>query len=393
MVGCDAESRQAGSRGRPRRPRPPRRAAARRRAPVGVGRRRRRAPGRPAPAAGPPAPAARRPRARSRSSTHRRPTQRAAGWRAPPIDDGDALVVATSGHDGRAQGRGAHPRRGAQPRPGGARAPRRSIRRRDRWLACLPLAHVGGLGVVTRALVTGDGPRRARRPSTPPRRRPAPASTGARSCRSCRPPSTGPTPPATAGSCSAASADPVDGPPTWCAPTASPRPAAASSTTGRAARRRRGAGRRRRDPAAGADAAAGLPRRRPTPRPHDGWLPTGDLGELDAAGGSPCSAARRPDRHRRRERVARARSRRAARHPSRASPRWRSSDGPTRSGGTGRRLRRPANAGDPPTLDDLRDHVRRSRCRRVRRARELGRWSTRSRAPLLGKVRPPGLRW
>lgn len=26
---------------------------------------------------------------------------------------------------------------------------------RDRWLACLPLAHVGGLGVVTRALLTG----------------------------------------------------------------------------------------------------------------------------------------------------------------------------------------------------------------------------------------------
>ena len=25
----------------------------------------------------------------------------------------------------------------------------------DRWLACLPLAHVGGLSVVTRALVTG----------------------------------------------------------------------------------------------------------------------------------------------------------------------------------------------------------------------------------------------
>ena len=27
----------------------------------------------------------------------------------------------------------------------------------DRWLACLPLAHVGGLSVVTRALVTGTG--------------------------------------------------------------------------------------------------------------------------------------------------------------------------------------------------------------------------------------------
>ena len=27
---------------------------------------------------------------------------------------------------------------------------------RDRWLACLPLSHVGGLSVVTRALLTGD---------------------------------------------------------------------------------------------------------------------------------------------------------------------------------------------------------------------------------------------
>lgn len=71
-----------------------------------------------------------------------------------PVRDGDALVVMTSGttgapkaavltHDAVAAAAGATSRRlGADPD-------------QDRWLACLPLAHVGGLGVVTRALVTG----------------------------------------------------------------------------------------------------------------------------------------------------------------------------------------------------------------------------------------------
>jgi O-succinylbenzoic acid--CoA ligase len=71
-----------------------------------------------------------------------------------PVAAGDALVVATSGtagdpkavvltHDAvEASARATSARLGVDP---GA----------DRWLACLPLAHVGGLGVVTRAILTG----------------------------------------------------------------------------------------------------------------------------------------------------------------------------------------------------------------------------------------------
>ena len=71
-----------------------------------------------------------------------------------PIDDGDALVIATSGttgdpkgavltHDAvRASALATSARLGVDPTT-------------DRWLSVLPLAHVGGLGVVTRALATG----------------------------------------------------------------------------------------------------------------------------------------------------------------------------------------------------------------------------------------------
>ena len=71
-----------------------------------------------------------------------------------PVEPGDALVVATSGtggapkaavltHDAVAASAGATSARlGADPAT-------------DRWLACIPLAHVGGLGVVTRALHAG----------------------------------------------------------------------------------------------------------------------------------------------------------------------------------------------------------------------------------------------
>jgi len=71
-----------------------------------------------------------------------------------PVDDGDALVVTTSGTTGEpkaavltheavaASARATSARLGVDPAA-------------DRWLACLPLAHVGGLGVVTRALLTG----------------------------------------------------------------------------------------------------------------------------------------------------------------------------------------------------------------------------------------------
>lgn len=70
-----------------------------------------------------------------------------------PVDDGDALVVATSGTSGS---------------PRGVVLTHEAVRaaalatsaalavdpEQDRWLACLPLAHVGGLSVITRALAT-----------------------------------------------------------------------------------------------------------------------------------------------------------------------------------------------------------------------------------------------
>jgi O-succinylbenzoic acid--CoA ligase len=70
-----------------------------------------------------------------------------------PVAAGDALVVATSGSTGQAKGvvlthaavrasaRATSARLGVDPSA-------------HRWLACLPLAHVGGLSVVTRALLT-----------------------------------------------------------------------------------------------------------------------------------------------------------------------------------------------------------------------------------------------
>lgn len=74
------------------------------------------------------------------------------GGEPVPVEDGDALVVATSGSTGTPKGvvlthaavathaAAVHARLAVDPE-------------RDRWLACLPLAHVGGLGVVTRAVV------------------------------------------------------------------------------------------------------------------------------------------------------------------------------------------------------------------------------------------------
>jgi O-succinylbenzoic acid--CoA ligase len=71
-----------------------------------------------------------------------------------PVEDGDALVVATSGTTGEPKGVvlthdavlasavATSARLGVDPAT-------------DRWLSCLPLAHVGGLSVVTRSLLTG----------------------------------------------------------------------------------------------------------------------------------------------------------------------------------------------------------------------------------------------
>ncbi|MGP0031366.1 MAG: class I adenylate-forming enzyme family protein [Acidimicrobiales bacterium] len=71
-----------------------------------------------------------------------------------PVEEGDALVVATSGSSGAPRGvvlthhalaasaRATSERLGVDPD-------------RHAWLCCLPLSHVGGLSVVTRALLTG----------------------------------------------------------------------------------------------------------------------------------------------------------------------------------------------------------------------------------------------
>lgn len=76
---------------------------------------------------------------------------RLAGGR--PVEPGDALVVATSGSTGAPKGAVlTHDAVAASARASTAHL---AVSQADRWLACLPLAHVGGLSVVTRALVLG----------------------------------------------------------------------------------------------------------------------------------------------------------------------------------------------------------------------------------------------
>jgi len=71
-----------------------------------------------------------------------------------PVEEGDALVVATSGSTG--DPKGVVLTHDAVHASAVATSARLDVDpSRDRWLACLPLAHVGGLSVVTRALVTG----------------------------------------------------------------------------------------------------------------------------------------------------------------------------------------------------------------------------------------------
>lgn len=70
-----------------------------------------------------------------------------------PVEPGDALVVATSGSTGAPRGVVlTHDAVGAS-----AAASNRAlgVTEQDHWLACLPLSHVGGLSVVTRALAAG----------------------------------------------------------------------------------------------------------------------------------------------------------------------------------------------------------------------------------------------
>ncbi|HZX55660.1 MAG TPA: fatty acid--CoA ligase family protein, partial [Ilumatobacteraceae bacterium] len=68
------------------------------------------------------------------------------------VDDGDALVVATSGTTG--VPKGVVLTHDAVRASAVATSARLAVAADDVWLACLPLSHVGGLSVVTRAMVT-----------------------------------------------------------------------------------------------------------------------------------------------------------------------------------------------------------------------------------------------
>ncbi|MEO6628656.1 MAG: AMP-binding protein [Aquihabitans sp.] len=72
---------------------------------------------------------------------------------APPIEDGDALVIATSGSTGDPK-LVVHTHSGLSAHASAVHQRLDVDVHRDRWLACLPLAHMGGLGVVLRSLLT-----------------------------------------------------------------------------------------------------------------------------------------------------------------------------------------------------------------------------------------------
>jgi o-succinylbenzoate---CoA ligase len=70
-----------------------------------------------------------------------------------PVDPGDAVVVATSGTTGAP--RGVVLTHDAVAASAEASSRRLGVDEHDHWLACLPLSHVGGLSVVTRAIHAG----------------------------------------------------------------------------------------------------------------------------------------------------------------------------------------------------------------------------------------------
>ena len=70
-----------------------------------------------------------------------------------PTEPGDALVIATSGTSG--DPKGVVLTHDAVRASAVATSARLMVAEPDHWLACLPLSHVGGLSVVTRALVAG----------------------------------------------------------------------------------------------------------------------------------------------------------------------------------------------------------------------------------------------
>jgi len=70
-----------------------------------------------------------------------------------PVEPRDALVIATSGSTG--EPKGVVLTHDAIAASAEATSRRLGVTNDDHWLACLPLSHVGGLSVVTRALHTG----------------------------------------------------------------------------------------------------------------------------------------------------------------------------------------------------------------------------------------------
>lgn len=70
-----------------------------------------------------------------------------------PVEEGDALVVATSGSTG--EPKGVVLTQAAVVASARASSKALDVDADDHWLACLPVAHIGGLSVITRALVTG----------------------------------------------------------------------------------------------------------------------------------------------------------------------------------------------------------------------------------------------
>ncbi len=71
-----------------------------------------------------------------------------------PTEPGDALVVATSGTTGAPKGV-VHTHTSVAASAASTSAGLGVDPARDRWVACLPLAHIGGLSVITRSLITG----------------------------------------------------------------------------------------------------------------------------------------------------------------------------------------------------------------------------------------------
>ncbi|MEO9223909.1 MAG: AMP-binding protein [Acidimicrobiales bacterium] len=74
------------------------------------------------------------------------------GGTHPPLRDGDAVVIPTSGTTGEPKG-AIHTHAGLAAHAAAVHKRLDVDPERDRWLACLPLTHVGGFGVVARALI------------------------------------------------------------------------------------------------------------------------------------------------------------------------------------------------------------------------------------------------